>query len=238
MKLCIVNDYSVHDMETQEVIQFYGKEISVGDAENKRMYTCNSDIVITVLNDVLTLYFDDADDCLHVIDMIKNMKKTGTDTDTKYAKQYVIVFETLREAVDTAHEYAQNLHIPIQHHNILVLPDFRIEFINYPIASSRGYRERDVISLIEMDEILKEYLPTVRTYTCDRCCDCARTFSYIGQSENLACQRCVDYSEWLSLGAYIYCLSQGLSDASAAQSARILIEQGKKFTICGELIEE
>lgn len=75
-------------------------------------------------------------------------------------------------------------------------------------------------------------------YTCSKARECAYARSHIGQIDNLVCQRCRDYSLWLPLGAYLYCLKQGFSDGTVELVARTLVNRGKQFTAEGDMIED
>ena len=74
-------------------------------------------------------------------------------------------------------------------------------------------------------------------YTCSKAKECAYARSHIGQIHNFVCQLCIDHSLWLPLGAYLYCRKQGFSDRDVELIARTLVNQGKQFTLNGDMIE-
>lgn len=75
-------------------------------------------------------------------------------------------------------------------------------------------------------------------YTCSKAQECAYARSHIGQGDNFVCQRCINHSLWLPLGAYLYCKKQGFSDGTVELVARSLVNIGKQFTADGDMIED
>lgn len=75
-------------------------------------------------------------------------------------------------------------------------------------------------------------------YTCSKARECAYARSHIGQIDNFVCQRCINQSLWLPLGAYLYCKKQGFSYSTDELVARSLVNLGKQFTADGDMIED
>jgi len=74
MNLYFINDYSAHDINTDTIVQFENKVATVYSNNIQRSYTCKAKVIITFEQTGPMLYFEDADDCLSVIDLMHKVE--------------------------------------------------------------------------------------------------------------------------------------------------------------------
>ena len=77
MNLYLINDYSVHDINTDTIVQFANKEVIVYSKHTQRSHTCSGDVFITFEHTGPMIYFDDISDCLFVVALIQEVERVA-----------------------------------------------------------------------------------------------------------------------------------------------------------------
>lgn len=75
MNLYLINDYTVRDINTDTIVQFENKEVTIQLNHTQRSYTCSGDIIITFEHTGPMIYFEDASDCLFVEALIQEVER-------------------------------------------------------------------------------------------------------------------------------------------------------------------
>ena len=75
MNLYLINDYSVHDINTDTIVQFENKKVTIQLDHTQRSYTCSGDVLITFEHTGPMIYFEDASDCLFVETLIREVER-------------------------------------------------------------------------------------------------------------------------------------------------------------------
>lgn len=75
MNLYLINDYSIHNIDTDTIVQFANKEATVYSKHIQRSYTCGGNVIITFEQTGPMIYFEDMADCSVVITLIHEVEK-------------------------------------------------------------------------------------------------------------------------------------------------------------------
>lgn len=75
MNLYLINDYSVHDINTDTIVQFENKEVTIQLNHTQRSFTCSGDVIITFEHTGPMIYFEAASDCLFVVALIQEVER-------------------------------------------------------------------------------------------------------------------------------------------------------------------
>ena len=98
------------------------------------------------------------------------------------------------------------------------------------------YFENDEDYLYVLDMLRKITEPPIPTFTCTKR-NCAYAHSHVSQSDNKDCRKCDNMNKYVSLGAVLY-VAKHIDGQGSADWARRLVNEGKKFTMDGELIND
>lgn len=80
MNLYFINDYSAHDINTDTIVQFENKEVTVWLNHTQRSYTCSKNVIITFEHTGPMIYFEDASDCLFIEALIREVERVAKKT--------------------------------------------------------------------------------------------------------------------------------------------------------------
>ena len=75
MNLYLINDYTVRDINTDTIVQFENKTVTIQLNHTQRSYTCSKDIIITFEHTGPMIYFKDASDCLFIEALIREVER-------------------------------------------------------------------------------------------------------------------------------------------------------------------
>ena len=89
MNLYLINDYSVHDINTDTIVQFENKEVTIWLNQTQRSYSCSGNVCITFEHTGPMIYFEDASDCLFVEALIREVERLA-----KKAKEFLEVIHS------------------------------------------------------------------------------------------------------------------------------------------------
>ena len=77
MNLYLINDYSAHDINTDTIVQFENREVTIWLNHTQRSYTCSGNVIITFEHTGPMIYFEDASDCLFIEALIREVERVA-----------------------------------------------------------------------------------------------------------------------------------------------------------------